>query len=94
MSADLISVNFLCTSLHVKASLQRKNFRGPDIGLGLQEGDQELKLVDQQLAPAREAVARTFTVGSSNFFKEVEGVKGSWGQLKTRASTLIIKCRG
>ena len=50
-----------------------------DIGLRLQEGIQELKL-DQQLAPAREAVARTFTVGSSNFFKAVEGVKGRWGQ--------------
>ena len=50
-----------------------------DIGLRLQEGIQELKL-DQQLAPAREAVARTFTVGSSNFFRAVEGVKGRWGQ--------------
>ena len=50
-----------------------------DIGLRLQEGIQELKL-EQQLAPAREAVARTFTVGSSNFFKAVEGVKGRWGQ--------------
>jgi len=50
-----------------------------DIGLRLQEGIQELKL-DQQLAPAREAVARTFTVGSTNFFKAVEGVKGRWGQ--------------
>jgi hypothetical protein len=50
-----------------------------DIGLRLQEGIQELKL-EQQLAPAREAVARTFTVGSSNFFKAVEGVKGRWNQ--------------
>lgn len=50
-----------------------------DIGLRLHEGIQELKL-DQQLAPAREAVARTFTVGSSNFFKAVEGVRGRWGQ--------------
>ena len=50
-----------------------------DIGLRLQEGIQELKL-EQQLAPAREAVARTLTVGSSNFFKAVEGVKGRWGQ--------------
>ena len=50
-----------------------------DIGLRLQEGIQELKL-EQQLAPAREAVARTFTVGSSNFFKAVEGVKGRWTQ--------------
>lgn len=50
-----------------------------DIGLRLQEGIQELKL-EQQLAPAREAVARTFTVGSTNFFKAVEGVRGRWGQ--------------
>lgn len=50
-----------------------------DIGLRLQEGIQELKL-EQQLAPAREAVARTFTISSSNFFKAVEGVKGRWGQ--------------
>jgi dipeptidyl aminopeptidase/acylaminoacyl peptidase len=50
-----------------------------DIGLRLQEGIQELKL-EQQLAPAREAVARTLTVGSSNFFKAVEGVKGRWIQ--------------
>jgi len=50
-----------------------------DIGLRLHEGIQELKL-DQQLAPAREAVARTFTVGSSNFFKAVEGVRERWGQ--------------
>lgn len=50
-----------------------------DIGLRLHEGIQDLKL-EQQLAPAREAVARTFTVGSSNFFKAVEGVRGRWGQ--------------
>ncbi|KAF8799370.1 hypothetical protein BYT27DRAFT_7201608 [Phlegmacium glaucopus] len=50
-----------------------------DIGLRLHEGIQELKL-DQQLAPAREAVARTFTVGSSSFFKAVEGVRGRWSQ--------------
>ncbi|KAF8182306.1 transport protein Avl9-domain-containing protein [Pholiota molesta] len=42
-----------------------------DIGLRLQEGIQDLKL-EQQLAPAREAVARTLTVGSTNFFKAVE----------------------
>ena len=58
-----------------------------DIGLRLQEGIQELKL-DQQLAPAREAMARTFTVGSSNFFKAVEGVRGRWGPQNTpRTST-------
>ncbi|PPR06316.1 hypothetical protein CVT24_001028 [Panaeolus cyanescens] len=50
-----------------------------DIGLRLQEGIQELKL-EQQLAPAREAVARTFTVGSTSFFKAVENVKGRWGR--------------
>ncbi|KAK0221546.1 transport protein Avl9-domain-containing protein [Armillaria fumosa] len=50
-----------------------------DIGLRLTEGIQELKL-EQQLAPAREAVARTITAGSANFFKAVEGVRGKWMQ--------------
>lgn len=50
-----------------------------DIGLRLQEGIQDLKL-EQQLAPAREAVARTLTAGSTNFFKAVEGVRGRWAQ--------------
>jgi len=50
-----------------------------DLGLRLQEGIQELKL-DQQLAPAREAVARTLNVGSTNFFKAVEGVRERWTQ--------------
>jgi hypothetical protein len=53
-----------------------------DIGLRLQEGIQDLKL-EQQLAPAREAVARTLTVGSTNFFKAVEGVRGRWAQRST-----------
>ncbi|KAM6494439.1 Transport protein Avl9 domain containing protein [Amanita muscaria] len=48
-----------------------------DIGLRLQEGIQELK-IEQQLAPAREVVARTLTVGSANFFKAVEGVRERW----------------
>ncbi|KAL4073210.1 transport protein Avl9-domain-containing protein [Scleroderma yunnanense] len=46
-----------------------------DIGLRLSEGIQDLKL-DQQLAPTREAISRTLTVGSTNFFKAVEGVRG------------------
>jgi len=50
-----------------------------DIGLRLQEGIQELKL-EQQLAPAREAVARTITVGSASFFKAMEGVRERWTQ--------------
>ncbi|KAJ7643757.1 transport protein Avl9-domain-containing protein [Roridomyces roridus] len=48
-----------------------------DIGLRLQEGIQDLKL-DQQFAPAREAVARTLTAGSIGFFKAVEGVRERW----------------
>lgn len=48
-----------------------------DIGLRLQEGIQDLKL-EQQLAPAREAVARTLSVGSTNFFKAVDGVRERW----------------
>ncbi|KAJ7486222.1 transport protein Avl9-domain-containing protein [Mycena galericulata] len=53
-----------------------------DIGLRLQEGLQDLKL-EQQLAPAREAVARTLTAGSMGFFKAVEGVRGRWGSNAT-----------
>ncbi|VDC01310.1 unnamed protein product [Peniophora sp. CBMAI 1063] len=48
-----------------------------DIGLRLSEGIQDLKL-EQQLAPAREAVSRTFAAGSKNFFSAVEGVRGRW----------------
>ncbi|KAJ3812652.1 transport protein Avl9-domain-containing protein [Lentinula aff. lateritia] len=48
-----------------------------DIGLRLSEGIQELK-IEQQLAPAREAVTRTFTAGSLSFFKAVEGVRDRW----------------
>lgn len=50
-----------------------------DLGLRLQEGIQELKL-EQQLAPAREAVARTLANGSTSFFKAVEGVRERWAQ--------------
>ncbi|KAL0069134.1 hypothetical protein AAF712_003820 [Marasmius tenuissimus] len=50
-----------------------------DIGLRFQEGIQDLKL-DQQLAPAREAVSRTFTAGSTSFFNAVEGVKARWNR--------------
>ncbi|RXW17801.1 hypothetical protein EST38_g8052 [Candolleomyces aberdarensis] len=57
-----------------------------DIGLRLQEGIQDLKL-DQQLAPAREAVARTFATGSTNFLKAVEGVRGRWAQRSTSTSS-------
>jgi len=58
-----------------------------DIGLRLQEGIQDLKL-EQQLAPAREAVARTLTVGSTNFFKAVEGVRERWAQRTTSNTTV------
>lgn len=50
-----------------------------DIGLRLQEGIQDLKL-DQQLAPAREAVSKTLSAGSTSFFKAVEGMRGRWAQ--------------
>ncbi|KAI6044759.1 transport protein Avl9-domain-containing protein [Pisolithus marmoratus] len=43
-----------------------------DLGLRLSEGIQDLKL-EQQLAPTREAISRTFTASSTNFFKAVEG---------------------
>nr|GAT49338.1 predicted protein [Mycena chlorophos] len=48
-----------------------------DIGLRLSEGIQELKL-DQQLAPAREAMARTISAGSTNLFNAFQGVKERW----------------
>lgn len=46
-----------------------------DIGLRFQEGVQDLK-IGQQLAPTREAISKTFSTGSTNFFRAVEGVKG------------------
>lgn len=58
-----------------------------DITLRLSEGIQELKL-EQQLAPTREAISRTITVGSTNFFKAVEGVKGRFVQRS--ASSLSV----
>ena len=57
-----------------------------DIGIRLQEGIQELKL-EQQLAPAREAVARTIIVGSASLFKAMEGVRERWTQRATLGSS-------
>ncbi|KAF7298782.1 UDENN domain-containing protein [Mycena indigotica] len=48
-----------------------------DIGLRLSEGIQELK-IEQQLAPAREAMARTISAGSTNLFNAFQGVKERW----------------
>ncbi|KAF9527500.1 transport protein Avl9-domain-containing protein [Crepidotus variabilis] len=59
-----------------------------DIGLRLSEGIQDLKL-EQQLAPAREAAARALTVGSTSFFKAVEGVRGRWAQ-RTSPSAQVV----
>ncbi|KAG0703788.1 transport protein Avl9-domain-containing protein [Suillus ampliporus] len=56
-----------------------------DIGIRLAEGLQELKL-EQQLAPTREAISRTITTSSTNFFRAVEGVRGRWQQ-RTASST-------
>jgi hypothetical protein len=71
-----------------------------DITLRLSEGIQELKL-EQQLAPTKEAISRTITAGSANFFKAVEGVKGrfiqrsasslSVGSTSTSSGTLISR---
>ncbi|CAK5270526.1 unnamed protein product, partial [Mycena citricolor] len=55
-----------------------------DIGLRLQEGIQDLK-IEQQLAPTREAIARTISVGSTNLFKAFEGVRERWNQPKEPA---------
>ncbi|KAI0260689.1 transport protein Avl9-domain-containing protein [Gloeopeniophorella convolvens] len=59
-----------------------------DITLRLSEGIQELKL-EQQLAPTREAISRTITAGSTNFFKAVEGVKGRWMQRSTSTASVV-----
>ncbi|KAF8651950.1 hypothetical protein AX16_004593 [Volvariella volvacea WC 439] len=64
-----------------------------DIGIRLAEGIQDLKL-DQQLAPAREAVARTFTAGSAGFFNAVEGVKQRWNQRSTNSSNTSVNESG
>lgn len=56
-----------------------------DISLRLSEGIQELKL-DQQLAPAREAVSSAITAGSTTFFKAVEGVRGRWAQRQSASA--------
>ncbi|KAG6812310.1 hypothetical protein H0H92_003483 [Tricholoma furcatifolium] len=60
-----------------------------DISLRLQEGIQDMKL-EQQLAPAREAVSHAFTVGSTNFFKAVEGVRDRWSQRSEASSTGVL----
>ncbi|KAH7909234.1 transport protein Avl9-domain-containing protein [Hygrophoropsis aurantiaca] len=59
-----------------------------DLGLRLSEGIQELKL-DQQLAPTREAISRTLSAGSTNFFKAVEGVRGRWQQQRVPSSSSV-----
>ncbi|KAG9315875.1 transport protein Avl9-domain-containing protein [Chiua virens] len=58
-----------------------------DIGLRLSEGIQDLKL-EQQLAPTREAISRSITVGSANFFKAVEGVRERWQQRTTSSPSV------
>jgi hypothetical protein len=58
-----------------------------DISLRLSEGLQELHL-DQQLAPAREVVSRTFASGSESFFRAVEGVRGRWAQRSPSSGNL------
>ncbi|KAI0712430.1 transport protein Avl9-domain-containing protein [Earliella scabrosa] len=60
-----------------------------DIGLRLSEGIQELKL-DQQLAPAREAVSRTIAAGSTNFFNAVAGVRERWMQRNPSSSSSVM----
>ena len=64
-----------------------------DIGLRLSEGIQDLKL-DQQLAPAREAVARTFTAGSTGFLNAVARVRGRWMQRSASSSSSINDTAG
>ncbi|KLO05626.1 hypothetical protein SCHPADRAFT_1002797 [Schizopora paradoxa] len=58
-----------------------------DIGLRLQEGIQDLRL-DEQLAPTREVLSRTFAQGSTSFLKAVGGVRERWAQ-RSASSTSI-----
>ncbi|KAG2009735.1 hypothetical protein CC2G_012633 [Coprinopsis cinerea AmutBmut pab1-1] len=60
-----------------------------DLGLRFQEGIQDLKL-EQSLAPAREAVARTFATGSTNLLKAVEGVRGRWAAQRSPSSSSSV----
>ncbi|KAI0341521.1 hypothetical protein BDW22DRAFT_1359113 [Trametopsis cervina] len=57
-----------------------------DIGIRLAEGINDLK-IDQQLDSTRDAIARTFTAGSTGFFKAVEGVRGRWMQRASSSPT-------
>ena len=77
-------VDLVCTGRH---PCNGKPSAIADITLRLSEGIQELKL-EQQLAPTREAISRTITAGSTNFFKAVEGVKGRFVQRS--ASSLSV----
>jgi hypothetical protein len=56
-----------------------------DIGLRLSEGLQDLKL-DQQLAPAREAVANVLAAGSTNVFNAVQGIRDRWAAQRQSVS--------
>ena len=92
---DIIEPRYVSFRHHRTSIVNPSAYRHPcnekpsvvaDIGLRLQEGIQELKL-EQQLAPAREAVARTLATGSTNFFKAVEGVRGRWAQRQANGSS-------
>jgi hypothetical protein len=82
MSCSWLHSSFSVT--HNRHPCNQKPSVVADIGLRLQEGIQDLKL-EQQLAPAREAVVRTFSTGSTNFFKAVEGVRERWAQRHAEA---------
>ncbi|KIY51564.1 hypothetical protein FISHEDRAFT_36921 [Fistulina hepatica ATCC 64428] len=60
-----------------------------DLGLRISEGLQQLKL-EQQLAPAREAVARTITTGSTSFLKVVEGVRERWNAPRSPTASASV----
>ncbi|KAG8776200.1 late secretory pathway protein avl9 [Serendipita sp. 397] len=57
-----------------------------DIGLRLQEGITDLHL-EQQLGPTREALGNVLAVGSTGFFKAVEGVRGSVNKVVAQRQT-------
>lgn len=83
----LYNVNLLIVLRHHRHPCNEKPSAISDITLRLSEGIQELKL-EQQLAPTKEAISRTITAGSANFFKAVEGVKGRF--IQRSASSLSV----
>ncbi|OBZ69599.1 Late secretory pathway protein avl9 [Grifola frondosa] len=83
---DRVTDPLLFDLIEARHPCSEKPFVITDISLWLSEGIQELKL-EQQLAPTREAISRTITTGSTNFFKAVEGMRGRWLQRNSSSTS-------